>query len=76
MVALIAITAPRPNHLLFTYWADLYRARNLSLPKELGIYSTGKALVDLDIIKTYSLLQHKTINKTWFQAKGTTGLFF
>lgn len=45
-------------------------------PKELGICSTGKAVVNLDIIKTYSLLQHETIKKSWIQAKGTAGLIF
>jgi len=33
-----------------------------------------KQVVDLDVIKIYSRLQHETIKKSWIQAKGTAGL--
>lgn len=35
-----------------------------------------KQVVDLGIIKTYSLLQHETIKESWIQSKGTADLLF
>lgn len=45
-------------------------------PRSLVYVQLEKQVVDLGIIKTYSLLQHETIKESWIQSKGTADLLF
>lgn len=45
-------------------------------PRSLVYVQLEKQVVDLGIIKTYSLLQHETIKESWIRSKGTADLLF